>query len=180
MELEDLLNRRTDLSTFVVHLTRDGDGEEKIPARKNLIRILRSQTIEARRPFGPAATSDRDDQKVACFGETPLEYIWTLSQEMPKRRSSLASYGLAFTKAYARTKAVNPVWYTDITKGHDWPMKAVNELISVAGTEANTEAIFKLTPFIEQMGTPRADQRSSGGNANGGTSGTSLSRLTTW
>lgn len=49
-KIEDLLHRRTDLSTFLVHLTRDGDAS----ARDNLISILEAGLIEARTPLGPA------------------------------------------------------------------------------------------------------------------------------
>ena len=38
-KIEDLLQRRTDLSTFLVHLTREGDGNS---ALENLISIIDS------------------------------------------------------------------------------------------------------------------------------------------
>jgi hypothetical protein len=66
----------------------------------------------------------------------------------------------------ARDAGINPVWYTDITPGHDWLMNSVNQLIDSAldhlqqlraGGDAVTTfgqyAIAKLTPFIEQMGS---------------------------
>lgn len=53
MDIQRLLARRTDLSTFLVHLTRDGPGET---AKQRLISILTSHTIEARSPFGHAVS----------------------------------------------------------------------------------------------------------------------------
>jgi hypothetical protein len=37
--IEELLHRRTDLSTFLVHFTRDY-GTPEVPARENLLSIL--------------------------------------------------------------------------------------------------------------------------------------------
>ena len=72
--IEDLLHRRTDLSTFLVHLTRNGSQSM---ARDNLLAMAEDQFIEARTPFGPAAKhepllADSASQKTVCFTETPL------------------------------------------------------------------------------------------------------------
>ncbi|GAA4934663.1 hypothetical protein GCM10023224_14070 [Streptomonospora halophila] len=110
-QIEDLLHRRTDLSTFLVHLTRDDRGA----ARDNLLDILANRTIEARRVYGMATDLAREmpeierTQQVACFTETPLEYVWMMCQDISTRGVQLRGYGLAFTKAYARKKGVNPV-----------------------------------------------------------------------
>jgi hypothetical protein len=66
-----------------------------------------------------------------------------------------APYGIAITKRIAREKGVNPVWYLDITPGHDWLTNSVNELIDEALATGSFEdtPIAKLAPFIEQMGT---------------------------
>ena len=49
--IEELLHRRPDLSTFVVHLTRNHQGRS---ARENLLSILQDQRISARTPLGMA------------------------------------------------------------------------------------------------------------------------------
>jgi hypothetical protein len=51
MKITDVLARRTDLSTFLVHLTRDANGRT---ARQNLDSIIQDNLIEARSPFGAA------------------------------------------------------------------------------------------------------------------------------
>ena len=52
MDIKELLTIRSDLSTFLVHLTRDlPDGSM---AKDNLKSILRESVIEARNPFGIA------------------------------------------------------------------------------------------------------------------------------
>ncbi|MGH9436466.1 MAG: abortive infection system antitoxin AbiGi family protein [Terriglobia bacterium] len=156
--MSELLARRSDLSTFVVHFTRKThDGKS---ARQNLKSILRQQTIEARTPFGSAfhLLSGRDlaSQHCVSFSETPLEHLHCLTQQIPKRQVRLSSYGLAFAKMTARKRGVNPVWYVDITPGHDWLMKPINALIERQVNKVkkfrNTQ-LAKICPFIEQMGS---------------------------
>jgi hypothetical protein len=78
MQITDLLARRTDLSTFLVHLTRVADGRT---AKQNLLKIIETNTLEARSPFGTAvqalqqAKLSTDSQRGVCFTETPLEHV---------------------------------------------------------------------------------------------------------
>lgn len=48
---------------------------------------------------------------------------------------------------------MNPVWYLDITPGHDWLTTPVNSLVERAINEGRMDDdVFALTPFIEQFG----------------------------
>jgi hypothetical protein len=167
--IRELLARRTDLSTFVVHLTREVAGQQP---SANLGAILRSQKIEARSAFGSAVgaiteSGDIASQKCVCFTETPLEHLHLFFNRITdlERNCDFAPYGVAITKRVAREAAVNPVWYTDISPtGHVWLMNSVNALVREALAQVATErltnagasfaqkSIAKLTPFIEQMG----------------------------
>lgn len=160
LEIKDLLARRNDLSTFVIHLTRQTDDGNS--PRENLRSILRNQIVEARTPFGPAANKLREagrsagSQKGVSFSETPLEHLYYLAQKIPKRRFRLSRYGLAFTKMKARQLGVNPVWYVDITPGHDWLMEPINQLIESEMKRRKRfeeSPLSKVAPFIEQMGS---------------------------
>ena len=51
MQIADVVSRRTDLSTFLVHLCRDGAGQT---AKQRLLSILSQQRLSALNPFGPA------------------------------------------------------------------------------------------------------------------------------
>ena len=110
--IKDILYRRSDLSTFVVHLTKDKDS---------LIGIVSSWTIEARNIWGLAKNKIKDNspeaesQKCVCFTETPFEYIHQMVGQIKGRSYELGSYGIAITKRLARNKGVNPVWYVDIS-----------------------------------------------------------------
>ncbi len=160
--IEDLLQRRTDLSTFLVHLTKDYDGHTAID---NLKRILDRISIEARSVFGMGrdfATGDQhfqESQKVVCFTETPLEHVWMMCSAIEGREHGLSPYGVAVTKAWARRNRVNPVWYLDITPGHTWLTNPINSLRQLANDDAVATGqsladydIARLLPFIEQMG----------------------------
>jgi hypothetical protein len=157
--INDVLARRGDLATFIVHFTRKTD--EGTSARENLRSILEDRTIEARNPFGPAAESvknalDRKSQRCVSFSETPLEHVYCLVSRIAKRQIHLSKYGLAFTRMTARKKGANPVWYVDITPGHEWLMNPINDLIT--GTvqkrkRFRTSRLSQITPFIEQMGS---------------------------
>lgn len=161
MKIEDLLGRRSDLSTFLVHLTRDG-GTTTTTARRRLFSILRDGRLRALNPFGCAherlkrAGKQKEvaTQHCVCFTETPLEHVVLLTNKIDDRRIQFAPYGIALTKKQGRRVGVNPVWYTDITPGHTWLMNSVDALVQHGIAQASGPAteILKLAPFIEQMG----------------------------
>ena len=116
IEIDDLLNRRSDLSTFLVHLTKDDPHGGS--SKDNLRSILQSRTLEARTPLGWIKGLPRDatdELKVVCFSEAPLEHVYTLSAPIPGRRVRLSKYGLVITKAVARARGANP----GLVCGHD-------------------------------------------------------------
>jgi hypothetical protein len=158
-DIKEILARRTDLSTFLVHLTRDTDHANQ--AKQNLQAILKSRKLEGRNPFGSAFKNLRakqrstDSQKCVCFTETPIEQVSLLLGEIEGRHYDFKPYGVAITKTQGRRLGVNPVWYLDISPGHNWLTKHVDALIAEAIDSDNFDEkpISKLSPFIEQMGT---------------------------
>lgn len=171
--IEALLHRRTDLSAFVVHFTRT---TTRATASENLKAMLDDRVIEARNVFGMAARLAEkyeviaDTQRTVCFTETPLEHAWMMCEEIPNRTMSFSGYGLAFTRTFARRRGANPVWYLDITPGHDWLTGPINNMVSdvreiardpsEGGEDAAADAdILRLTPFIEQMGNPSGTRK---------------------
>lgn len=169
-DIEELLHRRSDLSTFLVHFTRDGEAS----ARDNLLSMLRERRIYARSVYGmmknqaAANPALAEKQRCVCLTETPLEHAWMMCRPIAGRSHQFSHYGLAFPKVWARREGANPVWYVDMTPGHDWLTNELNDLIAIAEAgEARVlqssavarrvpveEAqITRLAPFIEQMGT---------------------------
>jgi hypothetical protein len=135
-QIENLLHRRTDLSTFLVHFIRDYAG---LSAKENLISILHSHNIEARNPYGIMRQLAQTNAQVLlsqlciCFTETPLEHAWMMCRSIANRQHQFGPYGLAFTKARARAVGANPVWYLDQTPGsHEWLTRALDELSTVS------------------------------------------------
>jgi len=175
--IESLLHRRTDLSTFLVHFTRD-TPTPSAAARDNLLSILGSQRLEARNTYGMAKDLAGKFPEVAatqntvCFTETPLEHASTMCADIEGRSIRFNGYGLAFTKAFARLRGVNPVWYLDITPGHDWLTKPIEQLVGDAARAATpggatdpcpitlaSAPILRLSPFIDQMGNPSGTRK---------------------
>lgn len=160
-EIKDIIARRTDLGTFLVHLTR-GDSQEQ--ARESLRQILIGRQLQARNPFGPAVTKLReanistDSQRCVCFTETPLEHTHMLFAQITGRAIQFAPYGVAFPKKLGRRIGINPVWYLDITPGHAWMTQPVDTLIDAAIADGfEQHPMSALAPFIEQMGTRRGE-----------------------
>lgn len=158
MRIEEVIARRTDLSTFLVHLARDKDD---LDARQRLKSILTDWQLKAGDPRGHAISAleeaglPTESQKCVCFTETPLEHVALLTGDIEGRACQFGPYGVAITKRQGRKNGVNPVWYVDISPGHDWLSNEVNELVgaAVASGEFDGKPIAKLTPFIEQMGS---------------------------
>jgi hypothetical protein len=123
MDIREILNRRSDLSTFLVHLTRDS---AEVGAAENLRDIIKTRRIEARSVFGHLRRrlgeigKDLDSQKCVCFTETPLEHAHMLVAEIDERKFKFEPYGIALTKKIGRQRGIDPVWYVDITPGHEW------------------------------------------------------------
>ena len=156
-EIEDLVHRRSDLSTFLVHFTRE--SEEK-SAYDNLIQIISDQILVAKTKQGLAKTNSVPGQEVVCFTETPLEQSWMFTRDISSRAVNLEPFGVVFTKVWAREKGVNPVWYIDTTPGHDWLTNAIAEMVENDVSQEYYNGILKLTPFFEQMGTwPRGGRK---------------------
>ena len=162
MKIEELLASRTDLSTFLVHLTRSSNG---ISAKEILKTIISDEKLLAGAPYGIAAKllgdkgKSTDSQKVVCFTETPMEHLSLLSSEIENRSYKFEPYGLAFTRKQCRSKGVNAVWYIDITPGHTWLTNPLNQLVenAIATGDYDASAISRISPFIEQMGVWAGD-----------------------
>jgi Putative abortive phage resistance protein AbiGi, antitoxin len=158
MHITEILARRTDLSTFLVHLSREFNGQS---AKQNLLSIIRSGVIEARSAFGMAAKKleaahlPTESQRCVCFTETPLQHVNLLTEEIDGRTYRFERYGIAVTRKQGRRSGVNPVWYLDITEGHPWLTEPAGRLIddAIGGGRFEGHGMSRLAPFIEQMGT---------------------------
>jgi Putative abortive phage resistance protein AbiGi, antitoxin len=159
MRIDEILARRSDLSAFLVHLSRNSNA---LTAKERLKSIIHDQKIKAMTAFGHAVQAlnnnnniSSESQRCVSFTETPLEHVSLLLEQIEGRNCNFEPYGIAITKRQGRKAGVNPVWYVDLTPGHDWLSNAINEAVQaviVSGT-FDQSPISKLTPFIEQMGS---------------------------
>jgi hypothetical protein len=170
-QIREILHRRTDLSTFVVHLTRARDAQ--FSAADALASIARDRRLEARTAMGWAARQDnpndptKQTQRVVCFSETPLEHVNLMCRKIEGRAVRMEPYGVALTKLKARTLGINPVWYIDMTPGRDWTVantldKLRDDLVAAAAAEGENfheYSFASLFPFMEQMGTWPASRK---------------------
>jgi hypothetical protein len=164
-DIRAVLQRRNDLATFVVHFTRQS---ALATAEQNLVEMLVHGCIEARTPMGWASRAAArigveavESQKVVCFSEAPLEHLYSLTGDIEGRRVPLEPYGIAFTKMVARRKGANPIWYVDMTYGHEWhAANALDRLREEAvrysmspNNSFREHPAAALLPFFEGMGT---------------------------
>lgn len=113
----EIRSNREDLSRFLVHLTREYDGQN---ALENLINILNEKIIEARNAhclvmhkieqmgFSSKLKCQFD---TVCFTETPLTQIRQLTSEIEGRKIKLMPYGLIFWKQDLFEKGASPAIY---------------------------------------------------------------------
>lgn len=113
-QISEVLSQRTDISRFVVHLTKDTD---KGTAFENLVSILKEREIRAANHhclFSPKLRNEEKElQKrfyVTCFTETPLNKIHLLT-DISNRKVNLEPYGVVFKKEKIRKSRGNPVFY---------------------------------------------------------------------
>lgn len=155
--IQEVLGRRRDLSTFVVHLARQ-TGQS---ARLNLRAIMKEQRIRAITAMGAAASRltehsrDWNSQRVVSFTEAPLDELHTFFAEIDEqRRNKFQPYGLAFTKMQARRIGVTPVWYTVTNRAQHWRANHVWKLVDEAKGRGDFLAsdIAQIAPFVDVMG----------------------------
>lgn len=156
VQIDKVLPRRSDLGTFLVHLTR---STEKSAAKDVLKSIIQDRKLIAKSPFGQAyeamrkANWNTQEQNCVCFTEAPLEHIPWLLENIEGRSVKMEPYGIAITKRQGRIRDANPIWYVDQTKGHDWLTKPINRMIDAAiRYDRPKHAVLMLTPFFEQFG----------------------------
>ena len=129
-----------DLSRYLVHLTRsEGD----------LISILRSGQIEARKPFGIGKGFNIVAKRhySVCFTEMPLT---ELERMFVKGRK----WGIVFDKERLHQEfGAQPVWYLSRSTPQ---LEAVKTAMAEAADDANAP-IWALTPYIENV-RPRSSQ----------------------
>ena len=145
--------RRSDLSFFLVHLTK---GEGNV-AKRNLTEILTPDeggVCELKgNPqglFTKVGVVDQSQLKAVSFTEAPLDQIKHFAQPIkgdPTRKYS--EYGLVFDQQYIRQMGGNPCFYVNTYQGIDLK-NAVLDLVDCQGFEKRSYS--DLLPFFNIFG----------------------------
>jgi hypothetical protein len=108
---------RDDLSRFLVHLTRDYNGQS---ARSNLVSVLRQKKIFARNAHClfmhkidrmECSKVLKGKFKTVCFTEVPLTQIKRIVRPMSDRKIKLKPYGIVFWKDHLFEMGASPSIY---------------------------------------------------------------------
>ena len=105
-EIGDVLQKRSDLSGFIVHLTKGETPEANIKA------MLLEGRIRSEHAFGYLpSVLEQIGVKSVCFTEAPIEHLPLMTAAIKGRNVNFSPWGLAFPKHAARRLGANPVIY---------------------------------------------------------------------
>lgn len=154
-DINDILHFRSDISPFLVHLTRRGsrlsagDVLKKIVEERKLV-AGSDRISDARFAIRTVGMSEEDKRKffgAVCFTETPLNEVHCLF-EIKNRAVNLRPYGLVFLKQPAIARGVEPVFYINNIKGDKLDvLKALCSLI-----RTNPVSAARILPLISIFG----------------------------
>jgi hypothetical protein len=141
------MNRMGNVSTFMVHLTRN--TEDARSAKENLIDILCTRVIQPRNSKGLfyATEGVSDAARTVCFSEAQFNAIKHLVGKHQGRGVELSPYGLVFSKDFLIAKGANPVFYVN-TYAHQARKQAIFEAIKQLDIHKQKE----IAPFVEIFG----------------------------
>ncbi len=154
-DINEILQFRTDISPFLVHLTRAQNG---MNANNVLMKIITERKLKQSGRKISDARFGIDDRKInadekkdlfsaICFSETPLNEIHSLL-DIKDRRVKLEPYGLVFLKEQLAKKNVSPVFY--INNKLDDKNKVLEALLTLR--EKNSPEAKNILPLIAVFG----------------------------
>jgi hypothetical protein len=74
------------------------------------------------------------------------------------------------TKTWGRRQGINPVWYLDITPGHDWLTQPINRMVEEAIRHRDFDAdILLIARTSSRWDRLESPERSFGGSGSGAT-----------
>ena len=148
MEEQKVIKRKKDeLSTFLVHLTRNTENERT--AKENLIDIICGRMIEPRNAKGLFYSMDevRHQVRSVCFNESTLGDIKNMVGKFSGRGIELSSYGLVFSREFLIQKGANPVFYVN-TYANDERKRLLMETIKNLPSDKQRV----IAPYIDIFG----------------------------
>ena len=126
-----------DMSKYVVHFTKEGDGQT---AYAQSLSMLFARRIEARNAFG-AGRHLPPAKKSVCFSEVPLHLLKRIADER-------GEYGIGFRKEFLVAEGGGPILYAykDTAQA-----KAIQSMVH-ASQDAPNDPVWNLAPFVDIPG----------------------------
>ena len=156
---ERAIEGRTDLSRFVVHLTRDDTndfGDDGASAAENFRAIVKDQTIYSFQPH--CLYSDQIPEKyenkfcVCCFTEIPLTELHLLTRHIKGRRIQLSEYGIVFSREFLISKGAQPAIYINSYHENMWLREAADRIWEIAKrNDFRDRKLWRIVPFLNAM-----------------------------
>lgn len=150
------MNFRTDLSPFLVHLTRTNGTDSARTCLEMIITemsLMAGSSLVSHASFGLAYARLQDPDlsqyfKAVCLTETPLDQIHCLL-EIENRDVNLEPYGLVFLRRPLQERGVAPVIYLNNERG-DKPalIRALAEMV-----DQNQVLARQILPFVAVFGS---------------------------
>jgi hypothetical protein len=153
---QNVTDNRTDISRFMVHLTRDDRGEEHgATARANLENMLAIGEITALRPHCLHAKQIPDAKRhrfaVTCFTETPLSQIKMLTRRIEGRKIKLEPYGFAFKREFLLQRGAAQVIPVNSYADHKALREGFDRMFELAKNSNFSSKITGIIPFLSAM-----------------------------
>ena len=155
---ERAIEGRSDLSRFVVHLTRDdsADFRDGATATRNFESIVKQRKIRAIQPHclhGSKIPDAHQDQfSVCCFTEVPLGEMHLLARHIPGRKIQLSEYGFVFSREFILSKGAQPAIYINSYNDNTWLREAGDRIYKIS-KEHNFHKgkLRRFLPFLNAM-----------------------------
>ena len=155
---ERAIEGRTDLSRFVIHLTRDDteDFDEGQSARENFKGIVSDRKVVAFRPHCLHAKripkAVRQQYSVCCFTEVPLTELHLLTRPIQGRDVRLSDYGFVFSREFLVSKGAQPAIYINSYGGETWTREAADTIYEMAKRKRfRGGKLRRLLPYLNAM-----------------------------
>jgi len=158
---EAAMQKRDDMSPFMIHLTRNDAGEYSDSsvggsARENFESILEDKRIIAVEPHClhgdlirklPGKTQRQF--RVACFTETPISHLKRFLEV--RRGVQLEAYGFVFERDFLYEKDAQPAIYFSEYYGNKAQRQAFDKVYSIAAKGNFTGKTWRILPFVNVM-----------------------------
>jgi len=168
-DIDDILNFRTDISPFLVHLTRtrgEATARDNLSAIVSDRRLVCGTTLVSDARFGMNTDGLADDLKrrlfcAICLTETPIGEVHNLL-EIAYRGVNLAPYGLVFLKDRLEPRVVSPALYLNNVSADKDPVFQALCSLRTTHAQAAEQILPLLSVFGQKIWPPGALQRPPG------------------